>query len=175
MRSVSAALSPSDDDGMVTRQWICEAAMELVSQVAVLWEHHVDTAVEALPTEIASPVKRVWVYFHHIYSKRKKRHIFEWARAAKLNGFLLPGKPGIVCLEGDALDVDLYIQRVRGLSWQKMSVRHSEEFSLAEAVEGEEEQSMFSSFEERVLSMAQFKAYLEEIGATGMFDQLFFE
>ena len=183
MRNVLAALPNSDEDSMMGRQWICEAAMELVSQVAILWEKCMDSAVEKKPLAALPTLKRVWIYFHHVYSKRKRRHMVEWARAAKLNGFLLPGKPGVLCLEGDSLDVDLYVQRVRGLSWQKMSVRQTIEFSVAgvskendeDDAEENNESVMFDSFVDRPMTMAQFKAYLEEIGADGMFEELFFE
>ncbi len=43
---------------------------------------------------------RIWIYSHHIYNKIKRKNILEWARELNLSGFSMPGKPGIVCVEG---------------------------------------------------------------------------
>lgn len=43
---------------------------------------------------------RLWIYSHHIYNKMKRKNILEWSRELGLSGFSMPGKPGIVCVEG---------------------------------------------------------------------------
>ncbi|RXN06095.1 RWD domain-containing 2B [Labeo rohita] len=43
---------------------------------------------------------RLWIYSHHIYNKIKRKNILEWAKELNLSGFSMPGKPGIVCVEG---------------------------------------------------------------------------
>lgn len=43
---------------------------------------------------------RLWIYSHHIYNKVKRKNILEWSRELGLSGFSMPGKPGIVCVEG---------------------------------------------------------------------------
>ena len=45
-------------------------------------------------------LSRYWIYSHHIYSKKKRRHILDLATKADLTGFILPGRPGIMCIEG---------------------------------------------------------------------------
>lgn len=43
---------------------------------------------------------RLWIYSHHIYNKCKRKNILEWAKELSLTGFSMPGKPGVVCVEG---------------------------------------------------------------------------
>lgn len=43
---------------------------------------------------------RLWIYSHHIYNKQKRKNIIEWAKELSLSGFSMPGKPGVVCVEG---------------------------------------------------------------------------
>lgn len=43
---------------------------------------------------------RLWIYSHHIYNKTKRKNILEWAKELHLTGFSMPGKPGVVCVEG---------------------------------------------------------------------------
>lgn len=43
---------------------------------------------------------RLWIYSHHIYNKSKRKNILEWSKELGLSGFSMPGKPGIVCVEG---------------------------------------------------------------------------
>ena len=44
---------------------------------------------------------RYWIYSHHIYSNEKRRNMAQLSDELELRGFVLPGKPGIVCVEGD--------------------------------------------------------------------------
>lgn len=55
--------------------------------------------------ESASPrmpevFSRLWIYSHHIYNKSKRKNILDWSKELGLSGFSMPGKPGIVCVEG---------------------------------------------------------------------------
>lgn len=43
---------------------------------------------------------RLWIYSHHIYNKQKRKNIIEWSKELSLSGFCMPGKPGVVCVEG---------------------------------------------------------------------------
>lgn len=82
-------------------------------------------------------------YFHHIYNKNKRRDILQWAKELCLSGFSVPGKPGIVCVEGTKevgtsrcsllmflQNVRTYVQRLRRLPWQAMHSKASSGRSL---------------------------------------------
>ncbi|XP_062982796.1 RWD domain-containing protein 2B isoform X2 [Elgaria multicarinata webbii] len=43
---------------------------------------------------------RLWIYSHHIYNKQKRKNILDWSKELSLSGFSMPGKPGIICVEG---------------------------------------------------------------------------
>lgn len=49
---------------------------------------------------------RLWIYSHHIYNKDKRRNILAYASQHCCTGFTLPGRPGIICLEGFEEDCD---------------------------------------------------------------------
>ncbi|KAL3878371.1 hypothetical protein ACJMK2_030730 [Sinanodonta woodiana] len=90
---------------------------------------------------------RVWIYSHHIFSKFKRRDIIEWAHELKLTGFSLPGKPGIICVEGYSCDTEEYWQRLRSLNWKRITVKEREECDI-----GSDDITVyrkFSNFEEK--------------------------
>ena len=66
---------------------------------------------------------RAWVYFHHIYSTEKRQNLVKWAIEFDLSGFVMPGKPGIMCLEGDEMNIQEYMTRVKKLPWQKVQIK----------------------------------------------------
>uniref|UniRef100_UPI00358F7697 RWD domain-containing protein 2B-like n=1 Tax=Myxine glutinosa TaxID=7769 RepID=UPI00358F7697 len=73
---------------------------------------------------------RLWIYSHHIYNKVKRRDIVAWARDLGLSGFCLPGKPGIVCVEGTQQACDDYWTRLRRLSWHHIAIKHREDIPV---------------------------------------------
>ena len=56
----------------------------------------------------------------------KRKPIVEWARELDLNGFSMPGKPGIVCVEGLESSVDEFWTRLRKLNWKRLAVKERE-------------------------------------------------
>ncbi|KAK7068386.1 RWD domain-containing protein 2B [Halocaridina rubra] len=69
---------------------------------------------------------RLWIYSHHIYSKVKRKDILDLSRDLDLTGFCLPGKPGIICIEGLANNTEEWWQRVRSWNWQKILIKNRE-------------------------------------------------
>jgi hypothetical protein len=69
---------------------------------------------------------RLWIYSHHIYNTEKRRNIVNWAHELHLNGFSMPGKPGIICVEGQESDVDEYWTRLRNLTWKRLQMKEKE-------------------------------------------------
>lgn len=55
---------------------------------------------ECAPMRPQEVFSRLWIYSHHIYNKTKRKNILEWSKELELTGFSMPGKPGIVCVEG---------------------------------------------------------------------------
>ena len=91
---------------------------------------------------------RLWIYSHHIFSKFKRRDIIDWAQELKLTGFSLPGKPGVICVEGYGKMVDEYWYRLRRLNWKRLMIKEKDS---EEIVDGNiSKHKKFCDFEEKV-------------------------
>lgn len=80
-----------------------------------------------LPHEVFT---RLWIYSHHIYNKTKRKSILEWSKELGLTGFSMPGKPGVVCVEGPQAACEDFWARVKVLTWKKIMIRHREDVPL---------------------------------------------
>ncbi|RYP69434.1 hypothetical protein DL771_006086 [Monosporascus sp. 5C6A] len=67
---------------------------------------------------------RAWFYFPSISSRAKRDDLARHAPAHGLTGFLLAGKPGVLCLEGAPNDVDAYMRFIRTESWGDIPPQH---------------------------------------------------
>lgn len=85
-------------------------------------------------------LERLWIYSHHIYSKRKRSSIIQQAKDLKLTGFSLPGKPGIICVEGYQKDTQEFWRIIKAMHWQRIQVR------LEEKNENKEDLNDFRKF-----------------------------
>ena len=56
---------------------------------------------------------RYWIYSHHIYSNEKRRNMAAISDNLGLTGFILPGKPGIICVEGAADKVQQFYAQIK--------------------------------------------------------------
>ena len=89
---------------------------------------------------------RLWYYAHHIYSKGKRSNMLQWSKDLSLNGFILPGKPGIICVEGPQKSCKDFNSLVRAMNWQLLKLQHDEmDLTL--------EQLKFQSFKELILTV----------------------
>lgn len=61
--------------------------------------------------------------FHHIKSPKKRRSIAEWAHELRVGGFAKLGYPGVMVLEGNSVDVDKFVLRLKAQQWKAMAVR----------------------------------------------------
>lgn len=71
-------------------------------------------------------LERLWIYSHHLKSKTKRQDIVKLAKDLDLSGFSLPGKPGIICVEGLQTDTMEFWKIVRQWSWHRINVRITE-------------------------------------------------
>ncbi|CAH1635186.1 unnamed protein product [Spodoptera littoralis] len=121
---------------------------------------------------------RLWIYSHHIYNKKKREEIVKKARELKLTGFLLAGKPGIVCIEGHHSDCKEWWKDIKSMTWKKIMIRRTEIFEPSE----EKSFKKFSSFEELCLvnpvhnkhsNMSELSKLMTELGLNQIFNDLF--
>lgn len=88
------------------------------------------------------PLVRVWFYFPSLSTREKRQHMVDWAPSHHLTGFVLAGKPGLLCLEGCASNIDAYMNEIKTVSWgdipshqKKVSERYRETGEGAEGVQ----------------------------------------
>ena len=75
----------------------------------------------------ASGVARRLIWFHHIKAPSKRKAARVWAKELSLGGFVKPGYPGVIVIEGNLQDAEEYVKRLKQLTWKAMSVRVAEE------------------------------------------------
>ncbi|KAH8426342.1 DUF1115 domain protein [Aspergillus melleus] len=63
------------------------------------------------------PIVRVWFYFPSLSTRKKRDDMVNNAPAYSLTGFVLAGKPGVLCLEGASADIDSYMSFIKTHSW----------------------------------------------------------
>ncbi|KAI4725626.1 hypothetical protein E4T49_06604 [Aureobasidium sp. EXF-10728] len=101
-----------------------------------------DEGVKLIPTTTTpaqeakistGPLVRVWFYFPSLSTREKRQHMVDWAPSYSLTGFVLAGKPGLLCLEGSASNIDAYMNEIKTVSWgdipshqKKVSERYRE-------------------------------------------------
>ncbi|KAL8558367.1 hypothetical protein ACOMHN_061246 [Nucella lapillus] len=107
--------------------------------------------------------KRLWIYSHHIYNKGKRQSIVDWAGELALTGFSLPGKPGVICVEGSSQSVEEFWYRIRRLNWKRLTIKE-EELNL-EVVEGKGHTYH--------MDLGKFRHFLQEHGFAHIFTLYF--
>lgn len=129
-------------------EWVRERASGYISK---------DVTPSPAPGSIVQPgdcvLTRLWIYSHHIYNKYKRKSILEWAKELSLSGFSMPGKPGVVCVEGPQSTCEEFWSRLRKLNWKRILIRHREDTPFDGTSEDMERQRKFSGFEEKVFSV----------------------
>lgn len=73
---------------------------------------------------------RLWIYSHHIYNRKKREEIIKKAKEFKLTGFCLPGKPGVICIEGDNSSCNEWWKDIKSMSWKKIIIRKTETIDI---------------------------------------------
>lgn len=67
-------------------------------------------------------MERVWIWSHHIYSKIKRQNIVKLCKSDEISGFMWPGKPGVICIEGPAENVQEIVKTIKSWQWQKIKI-----------------------------------------------------
>ena len=130
---------------------------------------------------------RMWLYMHHIYSKIKRRNILSLSKDYNLTGFCLPGKPGVVCVEGSVSNTNEFYGLLRRWNWKSITCRYREvgESATSSCVgaSGIDSQRRFDGFQELAfdvhgprgnhLDLGQFRLYLSRHNLDYMFKELF--
>lgn len=109
-----------DEDLFTTIENIKEAASSHLKALQAQTAAATAATTNAEPSEIA----RVWFYFPSISTRSKRDDLVNEAPGYGLTGFLLAGKPGILCLEGGSQAVDDYMKYIKTESWGDIPAHH---------------------------------------------------
>ncbi|GAA5952336.1 hypothetical protein JCM3765_001946 [Sporobolomyces pararoseus] len=63
------------------------------------------------------PEFRVWLWFPSLSTREKRDDIVNWASDYDLTGFVLAGKPAVMCLEGTENNIQDYMADIKSNSW----------------------------------------------------------
>uniref|UniRef100_A0A0K2TQ75 RWD domaincontaining protein 2Blike [Saccoglossus kowalevskii] n=1 Tax=Lepeophtheirus salmonis TaxID=72036 RepID=A0A0K2TQ75_LEPSM len=115
---------------------------------------------KTLKPSLQKPFSRLWIYSHHIYSKIKRKNILNLSKDYKVNGFSMPGKPGIICLEGQFVE-DMW-NIIKSWNWKKIRVKIQE---VSKPIEDEKTFCKFNDFTEiNFLKSDQTRDYHMDFG-----------
>ncbi|CAH1159991.1 unnamed protein product [Phaedon cochleariae] len=144
-------------------------------------EHYVEIKEETSARNDLKDEKyvRYWIYSHHIYSKTKRREIVDLANRLHIGGFCMPGKPGIICVEGTNFDCSEWWQSIKSMNWKRIFLKVEEN--------DQEERGRgflkFEKFEEVVftnsgmkfnhMDMGELHVYLDKHSLAYIFKDLF--
>ncbi|CAI4213891.1 unnamed protein product [Parascedosporium putredinis] len=70
------------------------------------------------------PIVRAWFYFPSISTREKRDDLVNHSSSYGLTGFLLAGKPGILCLEGGSEAIDDFMKFIKTESWGDIPPQH---------------------------------------------------
>ncbi|KAF2431712.1 hypothetical protein EJ08DRAFT_174040 [Tothia fuscella] len=101
------------------------------------------------------PIVRVWYYFPSLSTREKRDDMVNHAPGYELTGFVLAGKPGMLCLEGASINIDKYMNFIKTHSWsdipsyqKKVSERYREEGGKNGLRSDEQIQRVFEGMQE---------------------------
>lgn len=63
------------------------------------------------------PLERVWFWFPSLSTREKRKDLVTYTATYRLKGFVLSGKPALLCLEGGGRAVDRYMAAIKSESW----------------------------------------------------------
>ncbi|CAH1960553.1 unnamed protein product [Acanthoscelides obtectus] len=122
---------------------------------------------------------RYWIYSHHIYSKPKRQEILHLANELDISGFCMPGKPGIICIEGSLENCTDWWQTIKSMNWKQIFIKVMEEDEMKNRSSfrkfGKLQEMVFQNHGPKFnhMDMGGFYKYLEKHGLGYVFKDLF--
>jgi hypothetical protein len=110
----------ADDDMFAAIDQIKENA----TQYIISHNRDLETIDRTSTSSRKEPTVRVWFYFPSISTRSKRDDLINHAPSYGLTGFLLAGKPGILCLEGSSRRIDDYMKFIKTESWGDIPAHH---------------------------------------------------
>ena len=125
--------------------WLQEHAPQSIEENQIITPGDVTTVAADPLREVT--FTRMWIYSHHIYSKIKRKDILDYSSELRLSGFSMPGKPGIIVIEGLDDDVEEFWYRIRSMNWKRLVMKEKTQETCAYA--DVEKHRKFEGFQEK--------------------------
>jgi len=182
-----ATMPIADPDGVLgVVQYLKDTALTPLATADADVPHNNTTTTAAVqvskkqpqPTE---PLVRVWFYLQSLSTRSKRLDLVNWAPSYSLTGFVLAGKPGILCLEGTSADISAYMSEIKTRSWSDVPA-YQKKVSERCREEGKEVVRKFVDMREVTDEigkggkrgnrgeMAEVRALFESVGLEDMFE-----
>ncbi|KAI5454791.1 hypothetical protein NCC49_003675 [Naganishia albida] len=101
--------------------YIMDAAQRLILLGSELCQKAADALEEQSRkkevVEDEGELQRVWFWFPSLSTREKRKDLVTYASRWGLTGFVLAGKPGLLCLEGSAKHAEEYMAAIKSESW----------------------------------------------------------
>lgn len=166
------------------RDWLMQTIEHLQSESTTSKLLTQPTSIPPPPIPTSSPgismdelVTRAWFYLPSLSTRSKRTDILTLAQDHSISGFVLAGKPGLLCLESSLpLGPDTFIARIKTESWadipahQKKITERFRESGVKRAFEGMSEVTeMIKTRGARANrgDMGEVRVFLEEKGLKG--------
>jgi len=182
-RKANAELAESmpvdDPDGVLAVVEYLKAAAPAYLQA----QSSANTSKESAAATSPGKLVRVWFYLQSLSTRSKRDDMVNWAPSYSLTGFVLAGKPGILCLEGTSDNISDYMAEVKTRSWadvpsyqKKVSERYREEgdqvtrvFDSMREITGEITKG---GFRQNRSEMGEVKKMFESVGLGDLFAEV---
>lgn len=166
-----------------TEDCISETIQYLQQEVPSVIDRNSEIKREVLND--SSPLARVWFYFPSLSTREKRSDLVKLAPQYELTGFVLAGKPGVLCVEGCSDSIQSYIVDIKRTSWgdiPSFQEKITERFRECEAV-GRKFDSMREITDEIERhgqrgnrgNLAQVEEFLKSAGLGEAFSKIFMQ
>lgn len=107
-----------EEDILTVIEHIKEAALEFSTQPSQ------SSSESTKLFDADAPLVRAWFYFPSISTRAKRDDLINFGPIYGLTGFLMAGKPGILCLEGGSTAIDDFMKFIKTDSWGDIPSQH---------------------------------------------------
>ncbi|KAJ9108688.1 hypothetical protein QFC21_000008 [Naganishia friedmannii] len=170
-------LSAQDNAGLIMDacQRVLVVGLQLLNEEREQRTRMVDVNQEV---EKEEQLQRVWFWFPSLSTREKRRDLVTYASRWGLTGFVLAGKPGLLCLEGTAKHAEAYMSAIKSESWsdipsyqKKVTERYRQHISARAFDTMSEITEMITQHGQRGNrgDMGEVKAFMEEKGVGDAF------
>ncbi|QRV90189.1 hypothetical protein RhiJN_18207 [Ceratobasidium sp. AG-Ba] len=186
--SIKYSRSPQPDvqgaeDG---RDWLMQTIEHLQSDTTksklqpLAAQSSIIVSTSTTPISLNDTVTRAWFYLPSLSTRSKRDDIVNLAPSHRITGFVLAGKPGLLCIESpQPLGPDAFIAQIKTESWadipshQKKITERYRETGVKRAFEGMDEVTETISTRGARANrgdMGEVRVFLEEKGLKGVLE-----